>query len=93
MSTLWASICSRSRRIKCTGPKRIGALYVRSANPRVKVMPLIDGGGHERGMRSGTPQCRRDCCLGAACEIARKEMASEGERMIAFARTFAPREL
>ena len=68
---------------KMYGPKGIGALYVRSANPRVKVTPLIDGGGHERGMRSGTLNVPGIVGLGAACEIARKEMASEGERMIA----------
>jgi cysteine desulfurase len=69
---------------KMYGPKGIGALYVRSSgNPKVNVMPLIDGGGHERGMRSGTLNVAGIVGLGAACAIAQKEMAAEGERIIA----------
>jgi len=67
---------------KMYGPKGVGALYVRS-KPRVKVTPLIDGGGHERGMRSGTLNVAGIVGLGKACELARKEMSAEGERLIA----------
>src|SRR5215470_7206051 len=66
---------------KMYGPKGVGALYVRSNAPRVKVNPIIDGGGHERGMRSGTLDVPGIVGLGAACEIARKEMNAEGERL------------
>jgi cysteine desulfurase len=68
---------------KMYGPKGIGALYVRSSKPRVKLTPIIDGGGHERGMRSGTLNVSGIVGLGKACEIAQKEMGAEGERMIA----------
>jgi cysteine desulfurase len=66
---------------KMYGPKGIGALYVRAAKPRVKLRPLIDGGGHERGMRSGTLNVPGIVGLGKACEIARREMAAEAERL------------
>ena len=68
---------------KMYGPKGVGALYVRSIKPRVKLTPLIDGGGHERGMRSGTLNVPGIVGLGKACEIAQKEMSAEGERLIA----------
>jgi cysteine desulfurase len=68
---------------KMYGPKGIGALYVRSSKPRVKLTPLIDGGGHERGMRSGTLNVPGIVGLGKACELAQKEMGAEGERLIA----------
>jgi cysteine desulfurase len=68
---------------KMYGPKGIGALYVRSTKPRVKLTPLIDGGGHERGMRSGTLNVPGIVGLGKACEIAQKEMLAEGERLTA----------
>ena len=68
---------------KMYGPKGVGALYVRSTKPRVKLTPLIDGGGHERGMRSGTLNVPGIVGLGKACEIAQKEMSAEGERLIA----------
>jgi cysteine desulfurase len=67
---------------KLYGPKGIGALYVRGAKPRVKLRPLIDGGGHERGMRSGTLNVPGIVGLGKACEIAQKEMAPEAEKLI-----------
>jgi cysteine desulfurase len=68
---------------KMYGPKGVGALYVRSTKPRVKLTPSIDGGGHERGMRSGTLNVPGIVGLGKACEISQKEMAAEGERLIA----------
>ena len=68
---------------KLYGPKGIGALYVRAAKPRVKLWPMIDGGGHERGMRSGTLNVPGIVGLGEACEIAQKEMAAEAERLVA----------
>lgn len=67
---------------KMYGPKGIGALYVRAAKPRVRLRPMIDGGGHERGMRSGTLNVPGIVGLGKACEIAQKEMAAEAERLI-----------
>jgi cysteine desulfurase len=67
---------------KMYGPKGAGALYVRSNKPRVKISPMIDGGGHERGMRSGTLNVPGIVGLGKACEIGGKEMAAESERLI-----------
>jgi cysteine desulfurase len=63
------------------GPKGIGALYVRAAKPRVRLRAMIDGGGHERGMRSGTLNVPGIVGLGKACEIAQREMAGEAERL------------
>jgi len=68
---------------KMYGPKGIGALYVRSSKPRVKLAAIIDGGGHERGMRSGTLNVPGIVGLGRSCELAQKEMAGEGERITA----------
>ncbi len=68
---------------KMYGPKGIGALYVRSNLPRVKLTSLIDGGGHERGMRSGTLNVPGIVGLGKACELSQKEMSVEAERLIA----------
>ncbi|HUA35279.1 MAG TPA: IscS subfamily cysteine desulfurase [Candidatus Binataceae bacterium] len=66
---------------KLYGPKGCGALWVRSKGPRVRLTPIIDGGGHERGMRSGTLNVTGIVGFGAACEIAGKEMAEEIARM------------
>lgn len=66
---------------KMYGPKGIGALYVRRRNPRVQLAPIIDGGGHERGMRSGTLNVAGIVGFGKACEIASQEMPEEIERM------------
>ena len=66
---------------KLYGPKGIGALYVRRKDPRVEISPTIDGGGHERGMRSGTLNVPGIVGLGKACELCQKEMPEEGPRL------------
>ncbi|HYI95263.1 MAG TPA: IscS subfamily cysteine desulfurase [Bryobacteraceae bacterium] len=66
---------------KLYGPKGVGALYVRRKSPRVQLTAQMDGGGHERGMRSGTLNVPSIAGLGAACEIAQKEMAEESARL------------
>jgi cysteine desulfurase len=66
---------------KMYGPKGTGALYVRRKNPRVRIAAQMDGGGHERGMRSGTLNVPGIVGFGKACELARIEMKKDGERM------------
>ncbi len=66
---------------KMYGPKGTGALYVRRKNPRVKVTAQMDGGGHERGMRSGTLNVSGIVGFGKACELCRIEMKKEGEQI------------
>ena len=68
---------------KIYGPKGVGALYVRRRNPRVQISGQIDGGGHERGMRSGTLNVPGIVGLGKACEIAGQEMKAETDRLTA----------
>src|SRR5579863_7277086 len=66
---------------KLYGPKGVGALYVRRKNPRVQLTAMIDGGGHERGMRSGTLNVPGIVGFGKACAIAQEEMPQESCRL------------
>jgi cysteine desulfurase len=66
---------------KIYGPKGVGALYVRRKGPRVKVTAQMDGGGHERGMRSGTLNVPGIVGFGKACELCLQEMESEAKRL------------
>jgi cysteine desulfurase len=68
---------------KIYGPKGCGALYVRSKGPRVRLTPMMDGGGHERGMRSGTLNVPGIVGFGKACELCGQEMETEAARLIA----------
>ena len=66
---------------KIYGPKGVGALYVRKKNPRVRIAAQIDGGGHERGMRSGTLPVPLIVGFGKACELCEQEMPAESARL------------
>src|SRR5881398_2017445 len=66
---------------KMYGPKGVGALYVRRRNPRVLLAPIIDGGGHERGMRSGTLNVPGIVGFGKAAELCRQELVAESDRI------------
>lgn len=66
---------------KMYGPKGVGALFVRRREPRVRLVPLLDGGGQERGLRAGTLNVPGIVGLGAACALAAKEMPEERERI------------
>jgi cysteine desulfurase len=68
---------------KLYGPKGVGALYVRRHDPLVRPAPLLDGGGHERGLRSGTLPVPLVVGFGAACELAQAEMTAEAQRLTA----------
>src|SRR5581483_9214995 len=64
---------------KMYGPKGVGALYVRKRHPHVRLEPLIDGGGHESGLRSGTLPVPLIVGLGTACSLCRAEMTTEAD--------------
>jgi cysteine desulfurase len=66
---------------KIYGPKGVGALYVRRKSPRVQITAQMDGGGHERGMRSGTLNVPGIVGMGEACAICHREMAEESKRL------------
>ncbi|MBI3810245.1 MAG: aminotransferase class V-fold PLP-dependent enzyme, partial [Nitrospirae bacterium] len=68
---------------KIYGPKGVGALYVRKKGPRVRLVPQIDGGGHERGMRSGTLPVPLIIGFGKACELCEQDMPVESKRIAA----------
>src|SRR5436853_7009572 len=67
---------------KIYGPKGVGALYVRKKGPRVRIVPQMDGGGHERGMRSGTLPVPLIVGFGKACELCEQEMAKDSARLL-----------
>jgi cysteine desulfurase len=67
---------------KIYGPKGVGALWVRAKGPRVRLTPMIDGGGHERGMRSGTLNVTGIVGFGKACEIAQHDMVEDNKKLL-----------
>jgi cysteine desulfurase len=67
---------------KMYGPKGVGALYVRRRGPRVRLEPQLDGGGHERGLRSGTLPVPLIVGMGKACELCQEEMGAERGRLL-----------
>ncbi|MCE9620424.1 MAG: IscS subfamily cysteine desulfurase [Planctomycetes bacterium] len=69
---------------KIYGPKGVGALYVRRRKPRVRLEAIVDGGGQERGMRSGTLNVSGIAGFGKACELCQQDMQSEGQRLLKF---------
>ena len=73
---------------KMYGPKGVGALYVRRRRPRVRLQAMMDGGGHERGMRSGTLNVSGIVGFGAACEICGAEMEAERDRLLILRKKF-----
>src|SRR2546426_5781996 len=80
VNELEVGLASLSAR-KMDGPQGVGALYVRRRNPRVLLSPIIDGGGHERGMRAGTLNVPGIVGFGKAAELCKQEMATESERV------------
>ena len=76
---------------KLYGPKGVGALYVRRRKPRVRLVAQMDGGGHERGMRSGTLNVPGIVGLGAACEIAKQDMEKDAAHTMALRERFEAR--
>jgi cysteine desulfurase len=66
---------------KMYGPKGAAALYVRSRGPHVRLDPILDGGGHERGLRSGTLAVPGIIGMGRACTLARENLAAEGQKL------------
>ncbi|MBY0525313.1 MAG: IscS subfamily cysteine desulfurase [Gemmataceae bacterium] len=81
VETLGVDLLSLSAH-KMYGPKGVGALYVRNRGPHVRLDPTIDGGGHERGMRSGTLPVPLIVAFGKACELSALEMTAEASRLI-----------
>ena len=73
---------------KMYGPKGVGALYVRRKNPRVRIAAQMDGGGHEKGVRSGTLNVTGIVGFGKACELAAAEMQAEGQRLASLRNKF-----
>src|SRR5207248_1494252 len=66
---------------KMYGPKGVGAVYVRRRDPRVRLEPLLDGGGHEGGLRSGTVAVPNVVGFGVACTLCQREMTGEADRL------------
>lgn len=80
VETMGIDLCSLSAH-KMYGPKGVGALFVRRRQPHVRLEPLIDGGGHESGLRSGTLPVPLIVGFGLACELCQQEMLAEARRL------------